>query len=122
MSVQTYNKPEGSYDQAKILTDPKESEVKELFQSLNWGDPNFRPTMKFTRLEDGKIKNMLVVRRNQETEEGEIRAYWEPVEEGKKTAYTSPPIEDPQKALDLILLYHAENPELEKAIDWTTEG
>lgn len=121
MTVQTYNKQKGDYDKGEIIKQPDETEVKRQFQALNWNDTNLRPSVKFVRMSQGKIRSMFVLRRNQESEEGEIEAQWLNLEDQKSVARMSSAIETPETALNLILLYHNGKPELKQAVSWTIE-
>ena len=115
MTVQTYNKREGVYDTANVIKSPDEAEVKKQFQSLKWTDPNLRPSIKIARVKAGQLGGLFGVHRNDESEEGEIQAEW--VSPGKGE-YVSPKIDSLDAALNLLLLFHSNNPELEKAVEW----
>jgi hypothetical protein len=115
MTVQTYDKTKGNYDTANIIQSPSEEDVRKQFQALNWSDPNLVPSIKFVRMEDGKLSGLFVVSRNQESEEGEIVAEWVNPDKGE---FTSPKIDSPDSALKLLLMFHGKRPELEKAVEW----
>ena len=116
MTIQTYNKREGNYDSANIIKNPDEAEVKKQFESLNWTDPDLRPSLKFVRLKAGKIDSMLVVRRNQETAEGNIQAEWI---SSDKRELIAPKIDSKETALNLILMFQGEKPGMENVVQWS---
>ena len=113
MTTQTYNVKAGDYDDAKILQDPTPAQIEEAFKALDWKNPDLGPIIKLSRPVKDQAE-IFVLRRGQDTADNEIRATWQ----DSSGARASPPIDDPNVGLGLVLAFAAKDPKLIMATKW----